>query len=117
MHGMATLLSYNRNHIDFIDSKYKKETFIHAYTPVIYGINEPNMWQKTNGIPIQCPDFKKQRGKPKKKRNLQSDEVRIGRTSKLRRTYVVVRCEKCGLDGHNRATCDKSVVMSRVGKP
>ncbi|KAK4851886.1 hypothetical protein QYF36_019180 [Acer negundo] len=92
-----------------IELKVQKETFIKAYTPVIYGINGSSMWSKTNGIPMQCPDFKKQRGGPKKKRNLQSVEVRIGNTSKLTRNYIIVRCGKCALDRHNRATCDKRV--------
>ncbi|KAK3206900.1 hypothetical protein Dsin_020946 [Dipteronia sinensis] len=46
IHGMAALLSSNRDPIDFIDNKYKKTTFLKA-------------------------------------------------------------CGKCGLEGHNRATCDK----------
>ncbi|KAK3200188.1 hypothetical protein Dsin_023603 [Dipteronia sinensis] len=70
IHGMTALLSSNRDHIDFIDNKYKKATFLKAYTTVIYGINGPSMWPKTNDTPMQCPDFKKQRGKPKKARTL-----------------------------------------------
>ena len=64
---------------------------------------------------MQCPDFKKQRGEPKKKRNLQSDKVRIGSTTKLRRNYIVVRCGKCVLDRHNKATCDKRVGSNKPG--
>ena len=107
VHGMAAILSTNHNPMDFIHFRYKKEAFIHAYTPVIYGINGPKMWPKSNEAPLECPDFRKQRGRPKKKRNLQPDEVRIGNTSKLRRNYIVVKCTKCGKAGHNRATCDK----------
>ncbi|KAK2648093.1 hypothetical protein Ddye_015582 [Dipteronia dyeriana] len=92
VHGMAALLSTNHNPMDFIHIRYKKEGFLWAYTPVIYGINEPKM---------------KQRGKPKKMRTLQSNEVRIGNTTKLRRNYVVVRCRKCGNEGHNRVTCER----------
>ncbi|KAK3226006.1 hypothetical protein Dsin_005868 [Dipteronia sinensis] len=75
IHGISALLSSNRNPYQFIDIKYKKESFLKAYTPVIYGINGPSMWQKTNDKPIQRPDFKKQRGRPKKARNLQPDEA------------------------------------------
>ncbi|KAK3198296.1 hypothetical protein Dsin_021711 [Dipteronia sinensis] len=74
MYGMTVLLSSNRNPINFIDSKYKKETFIKAYTLIIHGINGPIVWPKTNGIPLQCPDFKTQKGMPKKKSNLHSNE-------------------------------------------
>ncbi|KAK1587371.1 hypothetical protein Q3G72_012209 [Acer saccharum] len=107
IHGMAAILSSNRDPLDFIHIKYKKESFVSAYTPVIYGINGPNMWPKTNDIPVECPDFKKQRGRPKKARNLQSDEVMIGGKRKLRRNYIVVNCSKCGQGGHNRSTCEK----------
>ncbi|KAK2635805.1 hypothetical protein Ddye_030597 [Dipteronia dyeriana] len=83
VHGMAALLSTNHNLIDFIHLRYKKESF------------------------LRCPDFRKQRGIPKNMRTLQSDEVRIGNTTKLRRNYVVVRCRKCGKEGHNRVTYER----------
>ncbi|KAK3221235.1 hypothetical protein Dsin_008260 [Dipteronia sinensis] len=47
------------------------------------------------------------RGRPKKARILQSDEVMIGGKAKLMRNYIVVRCSKCGQRGHNKTTCDK----------
>ncbi|KAK1591161.1 hypothetical protein Q3G72_003222 [Acer saccharum] len=59
IHGMAALLSSNHDPLDFIDNKYKKESFLKAYTPVIYGINGPRIWPKTNDIPVECLDFKK----------------------------------------------------------
>ncbi|TXG51464.1 hypothetical protein EZV62_023988 [Acer yangbiense] len=45
---MSALMSSNRDPIHFIDNKYKKESFLEAYTLVIYGINGPSMWPKTN---------------------------------------------------------------------
>ncbi|KAK2647466.1 hypothetical protein Ddye_014955 [Dipteronia dyeriana] len=89
--------------------RYKKESFIHAYTPVIYGINGPKMWTKSNEALMQCLDFRKQEGIPKKKRNLQSGEVIIGNKTKLRKNNVVVRCRKCGKEGHIIVTFDKKV--------
>ncbi|KAK1591707.1 hypothetical protein Q3G72_012074 [Acer saccharum] len=59
IHGISALSSSNRDPYQFIDIKYKKESFLKAYNPVIYGINGPSMWPKTNDKPIQCPDFKK----------------------------------------------------------
>ncbi|KAK3206724.1 hypothetical protein Dsin_020770 [Dipteronia sinensis] len=61
----------------------------------------------TNHNPMDFIHLRKQRGRPKKKRNLQSDEIIIGNTTKLRRNYVVVRCRKSGKVGHNRVTCDR----------
>ncbi|KAK2659660.1 hypothetical protein Ddye_006193 [Dipteronia dyeriana] len=107
IHGMDALLNSNRDPLGFIDTKYKKDSFLKAYSPVIYGINGLSMWPKSNDIPIQCLDFKKQRGRPKKARNLQSDEVRIGGKTKLRRNYIVVRCIKYVQRRHNKKTCEK----------
>ncbi|KAK4841255.1 hypothetical protein QYF36_001612 [Acer negundo] len=121
VHGMTAVLSTNHNPMDFIQFRYKKESFIQAYTPIIYGINGPKMCPKSNEISMECPDFRKHRGRPKKMRNLQSDEVRIGNTTKLRRNYIVVTCRKCGKEGHNRTTYDKrgggidSVVTTECG--
>ncbi|KAK0594585.1 hypothetical protein LWI29_037000 [Acer saccharum] len=107
IHGISTLLSSNRDPIDYIHNKYKKENFIKAYAPVIYGINGPMMWPKTNNKPLECPLFKKHRGRLKKARELQADEVRVGGKTKLRRNYVVIRCSICKQEGHNKSTCER----------
>ncbi|KAL5579744.1 hypothetical protein UlMin_012186 [Ulmus minor] len=107
IHGMSVLLSSNRDPLDYVDNVYKKDAFLKAYNLVIYGINGPSMWPTTTERPVQYPEFKKQRGRPKKARKLQSDEVRVGGRLKLRRNYIVVTCKKCGQQGHNRTTCDK----------
>ena len=80
----------------------QKESYIKAYQPVIYGLNGPKMWPTTDNLPVQCPDFTKQRGRPKKSRNLQGDEVKKGGTLKLRKNYYVGRCGICGQRGHNK---------------
>ncbi|KAK3224980.1 hypothetical protein Dsin_004842 [Dipteronia sinensis] len=55
IYGILCLLSSNR---DPIDHMYKKESFTKAYAPIIYGINGPRIWPKTNDKPVQCPQFK-----------------------------------------------------------
>ncbi|KAK1563271.1 hypothetical protein Q3G72_025243 [Acer saccharum] len=112
IHGMSALMSSNRDPIQFIDNMYKKESFLRVYTPVIYGINGPSLWPKTNDKPLQCPEFKKQRGRPKKARHLQFDKVRVGGTTKLRRNYIKIRCSKCNQQGHNKTTCDKNATVT-----
>ncbi|KAL5574033.1 hypothetical protein UlMin_023630 [Ulmus minor] len=96
-----------------IDSYYKKESYIKAYQPVIYNLNGPKMWPTTDNLPVQCPDFTKQRGRPKKSRNLQGDEVKKGGTSKLRKNYYVGRCRICGQRGHNKRSCSKGAQSSQ----
>ncbi|KAK2654694.1 hypothetical protein Ddye_014550 [Dipteronia dyeriana] len=77
IHGMSALLNSNHDPIQFVHNMYKKETFMKAYNPVIYGINGLTMWPNTNEKPVQVLEFKKQRGRSKKARNLQSDKVRL----------------------------------------
>ncbi|KAK2638966.1 hypothetical protein Ddye_026761, partial [Dipteronia dyeriana] len=91
IYGMSALLNFNHYPIQFVHNMYKKETFMMAYNPVIYGING-TMWPNTNEKLVQVPEFKKQRGRPKKAMNLQYDEV---------------RCNKCNQEGHNKTTCEK----------
>ncbi|KAK2663987.1 hypothetical protein Ddye_002561 [Dipteronia dyeriana] len=107
IHGISTFLSSNCDPFDYIHNKYKKENFINDYTPEIYGINRPMIWLKTNDKPLECPLFKKQRGMLKKARNLQSDKVRVKGKTVLMRNYVMVRCNKCKREGHNKSTCDR----------
>ncbi|KAK3182920.1 hypothetical protein Dsin_030206 [Dipteronia sinensis] len=115
IHGISALLSSNCDSIDYIHNKYKKDKLIKAYAPVIYGINGLRMWPKTNDKPLQCPLFKKQKGRLKKARNLQSDEVRVGGKTKLNRNYVVVRCSKYKKEGHNKSTQIEGVGWSLDG--
>ncbi|KAK3230936.1 hypothetical protein Dsin_002817 [Dipteronia sinensis] len=53
VHGMIALLSTNHNPMNFIHLRYKKEAFIQTYSPVIYGINGPKMWKKSNEAPME----------------------------------------------------------------
>ena len=113
VHAMAVIMTCNMNPYDYVDSYYKKESYIKAYQPVIYGLNGPKMWPTTNNFPVQCPYFTKQRGRPKKSRNLQGDEVKKGGTSKLRKNYYVGRCGICGQRGHNKRSCSKRAQSSQ----
>ncbi|KAL5577301.1 hypothetical protein UlMin_019000 [Ulmus minor] len=58
------------NPFDYVDSYYKKESYIKAYQLVIYGLNRPKMWPTTNNFPVHYPDFTKQKGRPKKTKEL-----------------------------------------------
>ncbi|KAK2648069.1 hypothetical protein Ddye_015558 [Dipteronia dyeriana] len=60
---------------------------------------------------MKLKNFRKEIGIPKKVRNLQSDKVRVGGKTKLRKNYVVIRCTKCRQEGHNRGTYDRMTEM------
>ena len=110
---MSVIMTSHINPFDYVDSYYKKESYIKASQSVIYGLNGPKMWLTTNNLPVQCPNFTKQRGRPKKSRNLQGDEVRKGGTTKLRKNYYVGRCGICGQRGHNKRSCSKQAQSSQ----
>ena len=105
VHAMSVLLTQHEYPFDFVDDCYKREAYLKAYSPVIYGLNGPAMWPKTNQLPIQCLEFKKQYGRSRKSRVLQSDEVRHGGRTKLRKNYSVCHCSNCGEQGHNLRSC------------
>ncbi|KAK4856603.1 hypothetical protein QYF36_019203 [Acer negundo] len=50
---------------------------------------------------------RKHRGRPKKARNLQTDEVRVEGKVQQRRNYIKIKCNKCNESGHNKTTCDR----------
>ncbi|KAL5553064.1 hypothetical protein UlMin_040465 [Ulmus minor] len=102
VHAMCVIMTSNMDPIQFVDDCYKKDRYKLAYDPVIYGLNGPSMWPQTGDTPIRCPEFKKQRGRPRKARKLQSDEVRQDGTTRLRKNYVLIHCRRCGQVGHNK---------------
>ncbi|KAK4851612.1 hypothetical protein QYF36_016774 [Acer negundo] len=59
IYGILCILSSNCDPIDYIDYRYKKESCIRTYAPIIYVINGPRIWLKTNDKPLQCLQFKK----------------------------------------------------------
>ncbi|PON67604.1 Zinc finger, CCHC-type [Trema orientale] len=55
---------------------------------------------------MEAPPFKVQRGRPKKLRRKEPDKNQPqSTTTKLKKTYVVIRCSNCGQARHNIKTC------------
>ena len=105
VHAMFVILSQHENPFNFVDDCYKREVYMRVYSPDIYGLNGPTMWPRTNLPPIQCPQFKKQLGRLRKSRVLQSDEVRVGGRTKLRKNYSLCHCKNCNQQGNNLSSC------------
>ncbi|KAL5554796.1 hypothetical protein UlMin_042197 [Ulmus minor] len=57
MHAFSCINLMNLDIYDFVHPFYKKEAYLAAYSPIIHGINGPNMWAKTKNR----PDHTKQR--------------------------------------------------------
>ncbi|KAK4853013.1 hypothetical protein QYF36_002305 [Acer negundo] len=72
--------------------------------PCIHGMST---LLNSNHDPIQFVHNMKQRGRLKKARNLQTDEVRVEGKVQPRRNYIRIKCNECNESWHNKTTCDK----------
>ena len=86
---------------------YKKTLLDKIYTHTIQPINGPNMWTKSKYAPMIPPTGKKQPGRPRKLRRLESDEIRDKETStvKMRKCRMKKTCSHCKIDDHNKRSC------------
>ena len=84
-------------------------------------MNGPELWSKSNQTPISPPTMKKQPGRPKKLRKLESDEVRDKETEakRMKRIRVTMRCSNCQEENHNKRGCPhppKDIQDENVGE-
>ncbi|RYR50311.1 hypothetical protein Ahy_A07g036903 [Arachis hypogaea] len=61
---------------NYVNKCYKKETYVDCYQHVIYPVNGPNLWDRTQNNDVLPPVFRKPIGHPKLSRNKASDESR-----------------------------------------
>ena len=48
VHSMEIIIKSNMDPFMFVNDLYKKENYMKAYSPVIYTLNGPSSWPKTN---------------------------------------------------------------------
>ncbi|KAL1544555.1 hypothetical protein AAHA92_21389 [Salvia divinorum] len=96
---------------------------VSLYTHVLYPINGMHNWPKTSevGFELQPPRTKCQRGRPRKKRKEGGHfqvQVHVDGVESLSH-MTVTRCSRCGLDGHNRRTCqnDPQIPTAQTRQP
>ncbi|XP_042059595.1 uncharacterized protein LOC121804120 [Salvia splendens] len=121
-HAIATI---NKNGDDvtlFVSRYYLKSTMIMLYENVLYSINGVDNWPNTTSdgaVELAPPRSKRQRGRPKKLRR-EKPHIRLHADGgeSLRRTFVM-KCRRCGQEGHNRRTCSndpRTDARSQVGE-
>ena len=65
---------------------------------------DQNCGKKTGKGIVLAPDFKKQRGRPVKKRRREGEYEQQGtKNKKLRRSGLLIKCSNCGRQGHNKS--------------
>ncbi|RYR38701.1 hypothetical protein Ahy_A09g043852 [Arachis hypogaea] len=104
-HAMTCIRKMCFNVDNSVANCYKKETYMNYYQHVVYPVNGPNLWVKTQFDDVLPPVYRKPIGRPKLKRNKAADEnssrggvSHDGQTQKC--SYYFAR-------GHNKRTCPK----------
>ncbi|GMY25988.1 putative transcription factor interactor and regulator CCHC(Zn) family [Fagus crenata] len=103
VHACSALGSVGKNIEDFVHSYYNMTSFALAYEPCVLPINGPDLWPQSNRDTILPPPYRKQPGKPKKRRRREHDEPR--NTYRVLRIHAPGKCRKCGQVGHNKRSC------------
>ncbi|RYQ92206.1 hypothetical protein Ahy_B09g098384 [Arachis hypogaea] len=89
----------------YIADYYKKAAYISCYQHVVFPVNGPNLWDRTQFEDVLPPIYRKPIGRPKKKRARAAYEhtTRIG----LSREGQQQKYSYCFCSGHNKRSCLK----------
>ncbi|XP_072053894.1 uncharacterized protein [Arachis hypogaea] len=102
---------------NYVNKCYRKQTYVDCYQHVIYPLNGPNLWSRTENDDVLPPVFRKPIGRPKLRRNKTGDEPRNnGPLSKLARTGQQQKCSYCFALAHNKRTCPRKRKMEAAAK-
>ncbi|XP_025694796.3 uncharacterized protein [Arachis hypogaea] len=111
-HAMSCIRKMCLDVKNYVNKCYRKETYVDCYQHVIYPLNGPNLWSRTENDDVLPPVFRKPIGRPKLRRNKTGDEPRNnGPLSKLARTGQQQKCSYCFALGHNKRTCPRKRKM------
>ncbi|RYR39995.1 hypothetical protein Ahy_A09g045642 [Arachis hypogaea] len=104
-HAMTCIRKMCFNVDTYVSDYYKKAAYISCYQHVVFPINGPNLWDRTQFEDVLPPTYRKPIGRPKKKRTRAADE-KSNRTG-LSREGQQQKCSYCLCSGHNKRSCPK----------
>ncbi|CAA0806734.1 MuDR family transposase [Striga hermonthica] len=111
-HAISGLFFLGHDPEEYVDSWYKKETFLKAYSSMMGALNSPDEWPKVDVQPLQPPLQSKMPGRPKKyNRKRGPDEVQEkGKQKKkvevkLSKKGTTLKCSLCHKENHNMRGC------------
>jgi hypothetical protein len=107
-HAISCIFSQREAAEDYVDQCYKISTYVACYDPIVMPINGPDMWEATGLAPVEPPRIRRPPGRPKKLRRREPDKPRP-QSTKLSKRHLVMKCKKCGENGHNKRTCKGKV--------
>ncbi|KAL8115171.1 hypothetical protein AgCh_021848 [Apium graveolens] len=106
IHGCQAILSINAQPEDYIDECFKKKTYLKAYPTLMCPMKGSREWPNAAQVKLLPPKARRMPGRPKKHRRREAYEVGSG--SKLSKKGIVMKCSRCLMIGHNKATCKTS---------
>jgi hypothetical protein len=87
-HGWLTMGSYNATYEHFVRPTQGME-----------------YWEKTDFVkPVPAP-IRRRPGRPKKQRRKDASQEGPSNSKKMKRSYPIITCSRCGLEGHNINGC------------
>ncbi|XP_057730911.1 uncharacterized protein LOC130946256 [Arachis stenosperma] len=104
-HAMTCIRKMCFNVDTYVSDYYKKAAYISCYQHVVFPVNGPNLWDRTQMEDVLPPTYRKPIGRPKKKRTRAADE-QSSRTG-LSREGQQQKCSYCLCSGHNKRSCPK----------
>lgn len=112
IHACSALNLLRRDASDYCHDCYSVEKFKEAYKYGLAPINGERMWPPAEGYPVVPPEAKKMPGRPKKKRKRNPCEENPN-PSRMRKTGVIMTCQNCFQEGHNKRSCKNPPSGSR----
>jgi len=103
-HSLTAMRFLNINIEQHIPHWFLTSTYEETYIPLIYPVNGPKVWEMNSDIDVLPPPKRILPGRPKKKRRLESWELRKDSTQ-LRQGGTRKRCGICRQIGHRRNGC------------
>jgi len=97
----------NFNGEDYLPHYFLKSTYEETYLSMIYPVNGPHLWEMTSYCDVLPPTKRILPGRPKKKRRLESWELRKDDTQ-VRQGGTRKRCAICRQLGHKRNNCPQA---------
>ncbi|WVY93983.1 hypothetical protein V8G54_033071 [Vigna mungo] len=106
-HALTAMRFQNMNPEHFIPNWFRTSTYEETYNPIIFPVNEPELWQRTSYPHIFPPPNRVLPGRPRKKRRLESWE-QMRDDTQLGQAGIPKRCGICRQLGHRRTNCHQA---------
>lgn len=99
----------------YVSHYYNRETYLKAYNFLLEPLNGPQGWPVAeNDYIVVPPPLKKVKNRPTTKRKPSVGEVT--QSGKLKKTGTVIKCNVCGIPGHNKRSCERGGEQTKKGQ-